>query len=85
MDVSSVCDPVFGCEQLVTFPGSTEGTSVTIELGNYGSGETGPIPGGLALSSTESDECNSDDSSPIQAGEERTVSGQTPIDLIPAE
>jgi hypothetical protein len=56
-----------------SFPGSAEGTPVTLEPGDYDTGESFSIPDGLAqVSSSYSPGCTSSQSGPIQAGEERT-------------
>lgn len=56
-----------------SFPGSSDGTPVTLQPGDYFVQETFALPPGLIPSSfTVSPECNSALSGPIQAGEERT-------------
>jgi hypothetical protein len=64
---------VFSSNNPPSVPGSAEGTPVTLEPGDYDTGETLPvIPGLTGPSASFSPGCTSSESGPIQAGEERT-------------
>jgi hypothetical protein len=63
---------IHGDNKIITIPGSTAGTLVSIEPGNYEVLEGGPVPDGLGFDFTRSSTCFSSTSSPIRAGEERT-------------
>lgn len=64
---------VFTDNNSPSFPGSAEGTPVTIEPGDYDTGEAAPIIDGLIFDDfLFSPGCTSSQSGPIQAGEERT-------------
>jgi hypothetical protein len=58
---------------LISFEGSAEGTTVTLEPGGYETGENLPsIPGLAGPIPIASPGCSGSESGPIQAGEERT-------------
>jgi hypothetical protein len=55
------------------FPGSATGTEVTLQPGEYGSGDKfPPTPDGLDIFAKPSADCDSNLNGPIQAGEIRT-------------
>jgi hypothetical protein len=70
--VGSVCNPPLECENFVNFPGSSEGTTLTLEPGEYRSSEVVrvvDIPPGLQLIGAVGD---SGCTGSIQAGQEIT-------------